>query len=502
MDRAEILSETDEPYPPKIGNKDDTVRPKPGTVIRMKSFDFRRVPKMPDFERQLAQRFGVRSPSWQIVLKDSTKTSADPEHERIVGEFAVGTMADTKIRFEAEKINGKEQFKTYGPDGKEIVALRPGFCYEDEFYPVVGWVAYSDKPYKDDLMAGVRIYCRGKIVAQTHVFNLRAGFTGEHDVRSYLVGELHADWLDQDEDLVRTDRQDILWSNALGYELEKWGRSLVKRIGALTREPKRKKAWARFKEVSSIEERVTEAFPRNEQKDIREAATEIARHLARTTSTEELEDPEHIESLVKLCLLLGPHITLDEKLREAAEDAHGTVSLVSTILKTARVAELSAFGRIAENRVKVITRVDDLKDDPTSLESAFQDLIQEAPWLIDPQWSPVTANQNFTTLREEFEKFYERETGEAISLQAFSDLDKRADFVLINQDTGLEIIEIKRPAHGFSNEEMTRMNRYKELMESFLAAPGNAEFATLFPHFQNHPCLRQVSSHRCAPDSF
>src|SRR5262249_36754633 len=30
---------------------------------------------------------------------------------------------------------------------------------------------------------------------------MRAGFTGEHDIRSYLVGEVHADWLDEEEDL-------------------------------------------------------------------------------------------------------------------------------------------------------------------------------------------------------------------------------------------------------------------------------------------------------------
>jgi len=66
-------------------------------------------------------------------------------------------------------------------------------------------------------MAGVRIYCRGKIAAQTHIFNMKAGFTGEYDIRSYLVGQLYADWLDESEDLIRTDRQDILWSHPLGF---------------------------------------------------------------------------------------------------------------------------------------------------------------------------------------------------------------------------------------------------------------------------------------------
>ncbi|XIW29866.1 hypothetical protein AB2E84_09455 [Escherichia coli] len=71
-------------------------------------------------------------------------------------------------------------------------------------YPILGWIAYAKEPYKDELMAGVRIYCRGKFAAQTAVFNRKAGFTGEHSIRSYLVGELHADWLDEKEDLIQT----------------------------------------------------------------------------------------------------------------------------------------------------------------------------------------------------------------------------------------------------------------------------------------------------------
>ena len=66
-------------------------------------------------------------------------------------------------------------------------------------------------PYKDELMAGVRIYCRGKIAAQSLLFNKHAGFTGEYNIRSYLVGQLDADWLDEDDDLIQTDRRDILW---------------------------------------------------------------------------------------------------------------------------------------------------------------------------------------------------------------------------------------------------------------------------------------------------
>ena len=87
-------------------------------------------------------------------------------------------------------------FEVKGPDDVNVGDAAAGFTLEEKFYPITGWVGYAKDPYKDDLMAGVRVYCRGKIAAQTAVFNMKAGFTGEHDVRSYLIGEVH-DWLDE-----------------------------------------------------------------------------------------------------------------------------------------------------------------------------------------------------------------------------------------------------------------------------------------------------------------
>lgn len=483
LDRSNILQDTDRVYHPAAGPLDGVIRTKHGTTIRLTGFDHRRVPSMENFERQLSQRFGLATANWQIELVDSLKGTSDPDRSRVVGEFVVPIMNNTEVRF-GELVEGKKpRYRVVGPDGKEISDLRAGFDYEGSFYPVTGWVAYSKQPYRDDLMAGVRIYCRGKIAAQSHIFNLKAGFTGEYDIRSYLVGELHANWLDEDEDLIRTDRQDILWSHGLGQAFEQWGQSVVKRIGTITREPKRKRSWQTFLEITDFESRVRDAFPLEAQEEIRDNVLEIAKIIAQTTREEEFQDPHNMEPIVMLSLLLGPHITLDRKLREAAEENDDPLSVINSILKTARIAELSAFGHIADDRVKVIKRIESLKDDPATLESAFQNLLSEAPWLIDPQWSPIIANQAFSTLKAEFQKFYKEKAGDDLVLDPFSDPAKRMDFVLSSQDNVVQIIEIKKPKHALQNDEMGRINTYVELMEEFLQQPGNQEFRKIFSEF-------------------
>ncbi|MEK7996970.1 MAG: ATP-binding protein [Planctomycetota bacterium] len=483
LDRNEILKDEEFDYRPKVGRLDGTVAKSTGTTVTLRMFAYRRVPTIEEFSRQLAQRFGVKSTKWKIELIDGIKTPKDPNYKAVVGEFEIKTMENTEICFKPDT-NGEIDGRVLDSNGQPLDNIKAGFTCGGKDYPISGWVAYAKEPYKDDLMAGVRIYCRGKIAAQTSVFNRKAGFTGEHDVRSYFVGELNADWLDEDEDLIQTDRRDILWSHELGQEFEKWGQAVVRRIGTRSRDPMKKKTWDRFRELAKLEERVQEAFPRKDQESLRDNAITVAKMIGQTIRPEEVEDTERVEGFVQLSLMLAPVITLDEKLRAAADAADSPLAVVTDILKTARIAELAAFGRIAEDRVRVIQKVETLKDDPATLESAFQTLIQTSPWLVDPQWSPITANQAFSTLRKEFVKFYKDRTNETLNLDDFSDPKKRADFVMSNQDATVQIIEIKQPHHKLTDAEVDRIVKYRDLMDEFLNTEGNKEFKRQFSDFR------------------
>ena len=311
LERGAILTDVDTPYEPETGDLDNALQPSTGTSIRLSIFDVRRVPSMDEFERALSQRFGISAMNWSIKLSDPLKTQDDPHALRTVGAFEVEKMEKGGIRFvrndEApEDSQNAADYAVVDSDDQKVDDLTAGFEYQDGFYPITGWVAYSTKPYKDELMAGIRVYCRGKIAAQTHIFNLKAGFTGEYDVRSYLVGEIHADWLDAAEDLIRTDRQDILWSHELGQAFEAWGQKVVKKVGETTRVPKKKKAWEIFKTASDIDQKLSDAFPGDARKDIRENTLDIAKVIAQSARDDELQDKDYVEALVQLSMIMGP----------------------------------------------------------------------------------------------------------------------------------------------------------------------------------------------------
>lgn len=465
-DILELDDEPDERYKPNVGVLDHSYSPKRGTQVVLKNFDFRKVPAIEVLGRQIAQRFGIPSNDWAIHLQDNT--SSDHTKHR-VGSFDVVTMPNTGLEF-------KQDGTVLGPDGRLEPHFSAGFDHNERFYPVVGWMAYSKAPYRDDLMAGVRIYCRGKIAAQTQVFNHRAGFTGEHNIRSYLVGELHADWLDDQEDLIRTDRRDILWSYELTAAFEIWGQRMVKRIGTLARDPVRKATLALFLATGNVLDSISQAFPVADQEPIRKRAEAVARTLGRTISRKEAEDSAIVEELVKLSIALAPHITLTDMMKGSVAEESTTLSALSMFLRTARLAELSSFGRIAEERLNVITRLERLKDAEGTREIELQKLITSAPWLVNPEWAPVTQNQTFYTLRREFEKFYKQQTGDSISLGEFREARRRPDFVLLSQESVIQIVEIKKPQHKLSDEEMMRIASYYRSMEQFLSQDGHVAF--------------------------
>ncbi|HAT3722632.1 TPA: ATP-binding protein [Citrobacter koseri] len=490
LDKEKIMDDTEVSYNPETGALDGTLSDKTYTKIILSDFEYRKISEIKELSRQLSQRFGVKSGNWNVRLIDTTKTISNPDYEVEVGEFSVPVMPNSKIEFSSlsgslatDSCADLADYVATNPDGTRCTVVAAGFEHEGKAYPILGWIAYAKEPYKDELMAGVRIYCRGKFAAQTTVFNRKAGFTGEHSIRSYLVGELHADWLDEKEDLIQTDRRDILWSDDLGTQFQDWGQAVILQVGKITRDPLRTDMMKQFFELANVEDKVKNAYPGANQTDMRQQAKKIAKLLGKSLRGDELYDPEALENLVQLSIMLAPLQSLDEKLVEASSKDGTPLNVLNDILATAQLAETVSFGQKVKKRLQIIERLESLKDATNTPEDELQDLISAAPWLVNPQWVPVTANRALTTLKKEFQKFYKAKTGDDINLVDFDNKSKRPDFVLFSQDGKLQVIEIKKPHHHIKNEEMDRIINYFEAFEAFLSDPRHSDFKSIASDF-------------------
>ncbi|WDZ86385.1 ATP-binding protein [Micromonospora cathayae] len=439
MRLSEMLADTDDEYNPQPGEFDGTFSKESGTTVKLRDFFRKRVPSRDELDRQLSARFGLTRTDWMVRVVNSLNAQQSFE----LGTLKIDFMDDTFMDVSDMPVR-----------------------FEDSFLPVTGFVAYSKKPYKDPAMAGVRIYARGKIVAQTRDFDIGAGFTGEFTLRSYLVGEIHAEWLDQEDDLVRSDRQDIIWHSDQGEALRNWGQKLTKALAKRGAAAMKKEKWAEFEKKSDLKKRLDQAAPN--EPELKHSVTEAAKLLVKDVDPEALEDQDHVDRLTELAFSIGPHQTLLGTLREVSETTATTVDAVMALFQRARMVEMYSLGQVAEERLDVITKLEELIANGRTLERPLQELIEQAPWLLAPEWTPLGMNESLKRVRASFEAWYEKVFGVAVVTSAIDNERKEPDFVMLNDAGVLWIVEIKRLEYHLTDEEYQRGFGYLAALTKFL----------------------------------
>jgi hypothetical protein len=444
MDYDRIVVDEESAVQLEAGSEDRKFSPNRGTTIRLHTFLHKRAPDADTFHRQLARRFAFARPDFKIVVEDTRDPASNPP--KGVQPLSIPLM-----------------------DGARIdLATRPITADDGAVLPVSGWIGLAKEAYKNEEMAGVRIYARGKIVATTRDFEQPAGYTGEFTTRSYLVGEVHAEWLDLDdgEDLVRTDRQGIVWDSEYGRALRAWGAGLIREIGTMARNPRRARVRTMFLERANIAERAKQRYASHP--DIVDVALELAGLIGGFAAEDELEDDSYMDGLCEVVLAVAPHkalIQAFQKYNELIAGGEASLEDLLSLFNKTRVAEMASYSQIAAERVRIIGQLDQIVFGDQD-EAELQRLIAGAPWLIEPTWSIITKNQTLRTFKRAFEQYWKKEKGEEITL-AIEPTAQRPDFTLVSVGHMLHIIEIKASAHVFDDDDLDRMLGYVDAFEDF-----------------------------------
>ncbi len=430
------------PYHPQPGQRDETFAETTGTKLILRRFDRRRVPTGEDLDRQLAARFGLSRPDWKVSISDCLGQNPPIE----LGTLEVDVIEQTRID----------------------VANRPVKVSDDQYRPVSGWVAYAKDSYKDEVMAGVRIYARGKIVAQTRDFDIKTGFTGEFKMRSYLTGAIHADWLDEDEDLIRTDRQDIIWTSDTGNAFREWGRELLKDLARNADTSVQQRLWDLFLEKSQLQEMLNNS-PLKDQ-TVRDSVLRAARALVTRADRDSIaaEDGEYRQRVIDLAYAVGPYRTLLDTLDEITVSDSTSTDTILELFARASIVEIYALGQVAQKRVKSVEQLARLISDPKTVEQQLQELIEGAQWILYPDWTPLSQNEPLARTRANFESWYRIKYGREIVTSTIGSPRKEPDFVMLNHEGRIEVVEIKRPGHRLTNAEFDTAMEYLGAVRDFI----------------------------------
>lgn len=451
LDFDSIVQDTDEAVLLETGQMDGIFQMQAGTTVRLTSFLPKRVPDSETFHRQLATRFALSAEDFAVYLRN---TRVSPPQDSAVEECDIPYQDGTWI------------------DVSEYPVIADG-----ETLQATGWIAMARDSYKSVDLSGIRIYARGKLAARTRDFDRTSGFTGEFTMRSYLVGEIHADWLDDDdgEDLVQTDRQSILWDSDRGQALQRWGAGLITKVAAASRQPRREKKSALFMQQARLGDRAEERY---HDQDVVKAAVDLGRQIGAFADMDEMGDPTYVEDLTQVILSVAPHQALVQAFQRISKQQDATIDELISLFGKARLAEMASYGQMAAERVRSIKQLQDVIAKPDVVERDLQRLIAAAPWLIQPDWSLLTQNRPLTVFRDRFVEFWKRTYGEEIEI-AVSYEKKQPDFTLIQHGRKLHIVEIKKPGHLFDVADFSRLENYVEAFEQFFAE--NQGIAANFP---------------------
>lgn len=453
MDYNEITNRDGEEtadYKPEPLSRDGEMNNKRGTIIKLKEFNVKKVPTKEVFKRKLGERFatGVKDFSVEII---------DTKEESSVENFY---LSDSKPPLqEGTKIS---------VDGQPVQ-------HGDKAYSVSGWMALSENSYEDEF-GGVKVYARGKLASITRDFGLAPGFTGEFVARSYLIGEIHADWLDQeDRDLIRTHRQDILWDTDLGESFSEWGKQRVREVAKSGEEPRRERTSSKFLEKSNIESRAADRY---EKEGIQDAAVELGESLGQYAHEDELKMDEYVDSLTNFILQIAPHkylVDVLQQIRDKAEEGQIEVEELLELFESTHIAEITSYGQVARNKLNTIDVLDEKIHDFEAEEKELHEILENSPWLIDPSWQPITSETSIKKVREEFEQWYNKnkvsDDEKPISVSTDGEYNKkRPDLVLLEMRNSIRVVELKRPETTVKDEGIERFFNYIQAFQEFFDA--------------------------------
>jgi hypothetical protein len=447
-------SKSGEDYEPTPLGDDGEYDDKRGTKVVLKEFNVKKVPDKETFKRDLSLRFATGKPDFEVVVRDNKEK--EPESPFYLSDVTPPLQDGTKIDLDNKPVE-----------------------HDDEDYPVEGWMGLSESSYKDEL-GGVRIYVRGKLAAITRDFGLPPGFTGEFVARSYLIGEIHAGWLDNEErDLIQTHRQDIIWSSELGSAFSEWGKERVKEVAKSGEEPRRERVKEQFVDKADLENKARDRY---EKEGIQQAAVELGESLGKYAHEDELEFDEYIDSLTNFVLEIAPHkylVDLFQEIRNKAEDGKIEVDELTELFESAHIAEITSFGQVARNKVNTIRVLERKINDYSSNEDDLHTIVENSPWLIDPTWQPLTSEKSISTVREAFEDWYEANYDEEITTTATNKDQKIPDFVMMEMKGAVRVVEIKKPDYTFTDSDFNRFINYVDAFEEFFE--NNNSYTDDFP---------------------
>ena len=303
------------------------------------------------------------------------------------------------------------------------------------------WMGFTEKPIQVEESRGISVLARGKIAQAPFFFDMTGG-AGSQLGLQYLTGEVIADSLDDDADLIATDRASVLWEHPSAQPLLTWGQAKLRELLREWSKLRRESQVTRLRERTSYMGLV-ERFPERERKELLSAIDTLA--SMPTMENERLDEivailiqayeNDHFLSVIRSIQSLGV---------DAQEEIVGLIAEWDVI-------EAVQTAQLVRGRVEIIRTFDALIKAKAPEKPDMQDFLKEHPWLIDPGWQMLAHEKSLDNiLQDNFNspKKVKKRGG------------RRLDFLCLGDSSHAVVVEIKRPGEKVGVSELRQLEDY------------------------------------------
>ena len=328
-------------------------------------------------------------------------------------------------------------------------------------WTVSGWIGALNRttPDIDGIDRGIVLMARGKLVQEPFVFE---AVVGQQFALSYLIGELHVEFVDEGEDTIGTTRNSLVWDTEPNTALKEWGQKEVKKIA---------RKWAKKRRDDNEQQLEENAlyvkFREQAEETGNNRALKLADRLVRQVIDKNpTADVEEIEPVIQTSLDFLEFDAFWEIAEDLTETEFEDTEKLLNLFREWEIVEAKEMARVTQGRITTIEKLQKLIEDNALEVPTLHNFLKEFPWVIDPRWSLVDDEVTYSQLlRDEFP-----EDSDA------PESDRRIDFLCVREGANLVVVEIKRPQSNASVKELNQIEEYVSFMRAYINRTTDSDY--------------------------
>ena len=312
-------------------------------------------------------------------------------------------------------------------------------------WTVSGWIGALNRttPDIDGIDRGIVLMARGKLVQEPFVFE---AVVGQQFALSYLIGELHVEFVDEGEDTIGTTRNSLVWDTEANTALKEWGDKEVKRI-AREWSKKRREDNERQLEENAVYGEFRERAEEIGNKRALKLADQLVRQAIDKNPTAEVAE---LEPIIQTSLDFLEFDAFWEIAEDLTKTEFEDTEKLLNLFREWEIVEAKEMARVTQGRITTIEKLQKLIENNALEVPTLHNFLKEFPWVIDPRWTLVDDEVRYSDLLRD--KFPEDSDA--------PESDRRIDFLCVREGTNLVVVEIKRPQAKASVKELDQIEEY------------------------------------------